>query len=637
MRRLFSHRQRHQLYLRADGRCERCGDPLDHGWHAHHTQRHADGGVTEIYNATALCIECHRDIHMKHKPHDWQRKALEVFQKHTEKFFLLNACPGAGKTRFAGSAFNDLRSKGVVDFAVVVVPGVDIPDNYLKSLHDDFNIQLTSTVNAGATAPKEFDGVAVTYQSLRFIKETLRTWARHGKKMMVIFDEIHHMGGNYWARDGEDIAEHAVAVLGMTGTPFRNDTNPISFVSFDIETRECICHFNYHYGEGVTDRVCKDVEFVFVDGESSWATKDSNGDEQLNTLQLSDASAGITDRDRNRALRIATDAEANWLHGAVTSADAMLKGYRETNMRAACLVVCRPGNSDGDIKHLHKVARAVRKLTNYEVREVSYSDPASSGAISSFRNDFSQRYIAAVRKISEGVDIPRLAVMVMATAPSSFLLFMQLIGRVIRMDHAGGGTLIDKATVYLPRTPELEQWAKRIEEEVQVFSRVKGDPRGADGGASLDDGFAPIGDRSMGTTTIHRGKVIDEDDAALVFMLRVENPALNALTPDVILALYKRGRDGVAPKPPEAPTDSEPLDKRKKRLRTSIGNKVRKLAMRRGDGDKYRVRDEAMDVWKDIHGMCGSRNVKDLFDNYPIEAMERVDAWLDKALGGVTQ
>ena len=62
-RRFFSRRQKRHLYVSADGRCRKCGRPLGERWHAHHEVRFADGGVTEITNAVALCERCHIEEH----------------------------------------------------------------------------------------------------------------------------------------------------------------------------------------------------------------------------------------------------------------------------------------------------------------------------------------------------------------------------------------------------------------------------------------------------------------------------------------------------------------------------------------------------------------------------------------------
>lgn len=59
-RRRFSKSQRKDAYLRAGGKCESCGTELGRGWECDHVEEWADGGVTQSYNARALCRQCHR-------------------------------------------------------------------------------------------------------------------------------------------------------------------------------------------------------------------------------------------------------------------------------------------------------------------------------------------------------------------------------------------------------------------------------------------------------------------------------------------------------------------------------------------------------------------------------------------------
>lgn len=54
----FASRPRVALFLAAGGRCARCGDPLQRGWHADHVMPARDGGATEPRNGQALCPRC---------------------------------------------------------------------------------------------------------------------------------------------------------------------------------------------------------------------------------------------------------------------------------------------------------------------------------------------------------------------------------------------------------------------------------------------------------------------------------------------------------------------------------------------------------------------------------------------------
>ena len=71
-------------------------------------------------------------------------------------------------------------------------------------------------------------------------------------------------------------------------------------------------------------------------------------------------------------------------------------------------------------------------------------ETAASARIEEFaRGD--QRWMVAVRMVSEGVDVPRLAVGVYATSASTPLFFAQAVGRFVRARRRG-----ETASVFLP-------------------------------------------------------------------------------------------------------------------------------------------------------------------------------------------
>jgi hypothetical protein len=84
-------------------------------------------------------------------------------------------------------------------------------------------------------------------------------------------------------------------------------------------------------------------------------------------------------------------------------------------------------------------------------------DAGASGRIAAFAAS-RQRWLVAVRMVSEGVDIPRLAVGVYATSASTPLYFAQAIGRFVRARRPG-----ETATVFLPSVPHLLELASEME------------------------------------------------------------------------------------------------------------------------------------------------------------------------------
>ena len=78
--------------------------------------------------------------------------------------------------------------------------------------------------------------------------------------------------------------------------------------------------------------------------------------------------------------------------------------------------------------------------------------------------------MVAVRMVSEGVDIPRLAVGVFATSVSTALFFAQAVGRFVRARRRG-----ETASVFLPSVPVLLGYAAELEAERDHVLRMPGD------------------------------------------------------------------------------------------------------------------------------------------------------------------
>jgi superfamily II DNA/RNA helicase len=86
-------------------------------------------------------------------------------------------------------------------------------------------------------------------------------------------------------------------------------------------------------------------------------------------------------------------------------------------------------------------------------------DPTASKKISAFAQS-TARWMVAVRMVSEGVDVPRLAVGVYATSVSTPLFFAQAVGRFVRARKRG-----ETASVFVPSVPTLLGFAAELEAE----------------------------------------------------------------------------------------------------------------------------------------------------------------------------
>jgi hypothetical protein len=137
----------------------------------------------------------------------------------------------------------------------------------------------------------------------------------------------------------------------------------------------------------------------------------------------------------------------------IEAADKRLTEVRRGMPDAAGLVIA------GDHEDARAYAALLRGKTGKRPVVVLSDDPAATKKISAFASS-DERWMVAVRMVSEGVDIPRLAVGVYATSVSTALYFAQAIGRFVRVRRRG-----ETASVFLPSVPVLLSYAAELEAE----------------------------------------------------------------------------------------------------------------------------------------------------------------------------
>src|SRR5205085_1104441 len=102
-------------------------------------------------------------------------------------------------------------------------------------------------------------------------------------------------------------------------------------------------------------------------------------------------------------------------------------------------------------------AAVLAKIAGEKPVVVLSDEKTSSKRIEKFAEG-DARWMVAVRMVSEGVDVPRLAVGVFATTISTPLFFAQAVGRFVRARGRG-----ETASVFLPSVPHLLTYAAELE------------------------------------------------------------------------------------------------------------------------------------------------------------------------------
>jgi superfamily II DNA or RNA helicase len=508
-RRSFTRAEVTAAWLLQDRTCRECRREVPRDLvEGDHIIAWSAGGPTTVDNLQVLCIACNRRKGIREGTTEekvtavvtpstapmrgWQETALEVVLKASGPV-LIEACPGAGKTRFALECAARLIDERVVNRILIVVPTRRLVAQW---------VEAGTGVGGGATVPlappgwrptqpllARWAGAVFTYHAL-FAQTTMfeALAGEPGFKTLVVFDEIHHAGvERAWGIAAQQAFMTAAArVLNLSGTPFRS-RDPIAFV--ETVNGRSLAEYTYSYGDALADGVCRPLRFVAIGGTATFQTSDGF----VETVSFED---DLDEQGESYRLRTVLDPSGDHLREMLRTADDELKRLRTSgDPDAGGLVVCV------DCDHADAVARILHQMTGSRPtvacsRLNDPDDPSPHPAIEIFDKG-SQPWIVSVRMISEGVDIRRLRVLVYATNIVAELSFRQITGRIVRTDPANGDE--DYGAVVLPADPRLLEMAQRILDDIPAAQRgplVIREP-GSDGSSihdpQGDSGFVPLG------------------------------------------------------------------------------------------------------------------------------------------------
>jgi superfamily II DNA or RNA helicase len=398
----------------------------------------------------------------------WQRRAMVRYLAARPRDFLAVATPGSGKTTFALRIAGELLADGSVERITIVVPTEHLKTQWAQaaagvglSLDPKFS-------NSSAQNSDEYHGVVVTYAQVASHpgRHRVRT---ENRKTLVVFDEIHHGGdAKSWGDAIREAFSDATRRLALTGTPFRSDDSAIPFVTYErgpdgLERSQA--DHTYGYGEALADGVVRPVIFLAYSGEARW--RDSAGEEHAARL-----GEPLNAEQTARAWRTALDPTGEWMPAVIAAADTRLQQKRQHVPDAGGMIIA------SDQTAARAYAGLLTTITGEVPTVVLSDDPGASDRITTFSRGTS-RWMVAVRMVSEGVDVPRLAVGVYATSASTPLFFAQAIGRYVRSRRPG-----ETASIFLPSVPNLLQLASEMEAQ---RNHVLGKPHRESQGDEFDD------------------------------------------------------------------------------------------------------------------------------------------------------
>ncbi|WP_390886272.1 DEAD/DEAH box helicase [Corynebacterium variabile] len=377
----------------------------------------------------------------------WQQEALKKYLETSPRDYLAVATPGAGKTTFALTVARVLLDQRVVERIVIVVPTEHLKSQWAASAAR-LGISLDAEFTNSSAVNPSHNGVVVTYAQVG-MKPTKHYQVATARKTLVILDEIHHAGdAKSWGEGVRFAYDQAERRLALTGTPFRSDDSPIPFILYKEIDGALVSQADYTYGysEALSDGVVRPVVFMSYSGNTRW--RDSAGEEYEARL-----GEPLNAEQTARAWKTALDPKGEWIPAVLAGAHTRLLQLRQSIPDAGGLVIAT------DTTTARAYAKILERISGTTVTVVLSDEAGSSDRIRHF-SDSTDLWMVAVRMVSEGVDVPRLAVGVYATSASTPLFFAQAVGRFVRSRRRG-----ESASVFLPSVPVLLDLASNMERQ----------------------------------------------------------------------------------------------------------------------------------------------------------------------------
>jgi superfamily II DNA or RNA helicase len=494
------------------GVCRGCGARLQNGFHADHVRPFSKGGRTITDNGQALCRACNLKKGSRQMTilRPWQADALNkaltwLLVERSDRHFLINAAPGAGKTIAACAIARELISRGEIDRVVVIAPRSEVVNQWSEDFRRVTGRYMTKVTGRDQDIENLGMDLCATWSAVQGLLDALQAVCRSAR-VLVICDEHHHAAVQAaWGSGTDSAFANAAFALVLTGTPIRTDGAQSVWLAYDdagaIDHPEAGT-YTLTYGEAVDLGYCRPVTFHRHEGKF---TVDLEGGQEV---QVSGHAPAELTPDLKRIpglqrvldfYRLACtpqyqpDGRAPLVEGyqatMIEWASAKLSELRNRMPEAGGLVIAP------NIPMAEYMANLIELIEGERPFLVHSDLPNSESKIKAFRNT-DKRWIVSVAMISEGVDIKRLRVLVYLPNALTELAFRQAIGRVVRTSGRSDDT---RAYVVMPSFETFEVYARRVEAEMPASTASQG----AEGGPRIKRCPACHAENDLGETTCH--------------------------------------------------------------------------------------------------------------------------------------
>jgi len=416
----------------------------------------------------------------------WQEEALQksldwLLTKRADKHFLINAAPGAGKTIAACSIANALLGRDAIERVIVIAPRAEVVNQWANDFHQVTRRAMIKVTSADGDIGNLGIDICATWAAIQGLNSQFKQICQTSKTLLIC-DEHHHAAVQAaWGSSADSAFFDAAFVLVLTGTPIRSDGKKSVWLAYDDEG--AIAHpedgtYTLTYGTAVELEYCRPVTFHRHEGHFNVDLEDG---EFINVSSKKPAELS-PDLKRVPGLQSAlnfyrlactplyekdgkTPLASGYQATMVDYASHRLDEIRDRMPEAGGLVIAP------SIEIARYFVALIELLENETPILVHSQMPSADSKIDAFRKS-NKRWLVSVAMVSEGVDIPRLRVLVYLSSALTELAFRQAIGRIVRTFGPDDDT---HAHVVMPSFEILEAFALKVEEEMSSAARA--DPR----------------------------------------------------------------------------------------------------------------------------------------------------------------
>jgi len=382
------------------------------------------------------------------KLRQWQEEALLDARSRNEHLTMWEAPPGAGKT-IPNILLATEYLRGGLSKVAFLVPTVHLKQQWSETAKKLTGLKVQADYKMGNRIRHGHDGVALTYQQLSTNPEGYKKLLNGA---IICMDEIHHAGTDTeWGQAISFVCESAGRIISNSGTPFRTDGSKIPHVPYDA-SNYVQPHYRLEYRTAIEQGIIRPLTFFTYSGSFQWNEPIAG---EIRVTFADDLYLA----DRSKRLNTALLASGDLVRGMVVDADRLLTDLRKHDSPDAGALLLASTQ-----QHAEECAERIKELTGCTAVIVTAETPQSSRVLDDFRNG-RQRWLVSVKKVSEGIDVPRLRVLVMATNVTTEMFFRQAGGRVTRNTTAGMGSRLSPAYCFLPGDPRFVQLARNVEIE----------------------------------------------------------------------------------------------------------------------------------------------------------------------------